>query len=341
MGNYKKVLAVIVILLILTVAVSVAAYNNWQQLKNRSGNPAIIARQAIEARDLETFKKYVDLDKLIDSAAKEILTEQINSTIAPTAYSMDELQRRYDELKPDFVNCARAAAEEYISTGKVTFPNKLTEAQKFLKKSGAASCEIKSISKPQRDGNEQIVIVMIYNPQMKFSFEVELNLETDAEINWRITDAKGFESYYSGYRSSLRRKLNSLNAPIGREMDSIFKVKSFSMKNTGGDEYGFSQTLNITIKADVKFDKPLAKVLGNVILRGKDDRESFTPFAIDMTNAAQGLQTFDVIKTLNPFIRADVDAMKHGLKKNDIHIEITEIIFADGTSLKQLDSLPD
>jgi len=337
----QKILAAIAVLLIMTVAVGVAAYHNWQQLKNRSGNPAIIARQAVEAHDLETFNKCVDLDKLIDIAAEEILTEQINSTLAPTAYSMDELQNRYDKLKPDFVSSARALAIEYILTGKTTFPKALTEAQAFLKKTGAASCEIKSVTKPQRDGNDKIVTVMIYNPHMKFSFELELMLEPVDDVNWRITAAKGFGDYYSGYRRMLRRKLDSLNAPIAREMDSIFKVKSFSLKNTGGDEYGFSQTLNVMIKADVKSDKPLAKILGNVILHDKNDRESFTPFAIDMTNAAQGLRTFNVTKTLNPFIRADVDAMKHGLRKKDIHIEITEIIFADGTNLKLLDSLPD
>ena len=138
----------------------------------------------------------------------------------------------------------------------------------------------------------------------------------------------------------LKRKLDSLNAPIVRQMDSIFKVKSFSVKNEGGDEYGFSQTLDIEIKASIQSDKPLAKIIGNVILHGKDDHESFTPFVID-TDAAQGLQTFHVTKTLNPFIRADVDAMKHGFRKNDLRIEVTEIIFADGTNLKELDSLPD
>lgn len=341
MNDTKKILAAVAVLLIIAVAVGFAAYNSWQQLKNRSGNPAVVARQAVEAHDLETFNKYVDLDKLIDTAAKEILTEQINSTLAPTAYSMDELQSRYDKLKPDFVNSARAAAEEYITTGNVTFPKNLTEAQSFFKKSGVASCEIKSITKPQREGTAQIVTVMIYNPYMKFNFEIELELEAVGENDWRITNAKGFENYYSGYRRMLRRKLDSLNAPIAREMDSIFKVKSFSIKNEGGDEYGFSQTLNIAIKADVKSDKPLAKILGNVILHGKDDHESFTPFAIDMTDSAQGLQIYNVTKTLNPFIRADVDAMKHGFKKKDIRIEVTEIIFADGTNLKQLDSLPD
>ena len=192
-------------------------------------------------------------------------------------------------------------------------------------------------------GIEDIIVVTGRNKRSiedHFDRSIELELELDAENNWQITDARGFENYYSGYRRSLRRKLNSLNAPIGRQMDEIFKVKSFMVQHEGGDEYGFSQTLNIAIKADVKSDKPLAKILGNVIL-GKGDRESFAPFAIDMSQAEQGIQIFNVTKTLNPFIRADADAMKHGFKKNDISIEVTEIIFADGTNLKLLDSLPE
>ena len=338
--NNKKILAAVAVLLLLTIAVGVGVYHNWQQLKNRSGNPAVVARQAVEARDLETFKKYVDTDALIEQAAEEILSLHINATLAPTAYSMDDLQNRYDQLKPDFVKSAQAAMEEYISTGRVIFPNNLSDAQKFLKDSGAASCEIKSISKPQKDGKDRIVTVIFYNPVMKFNFELELEIEPVDENNWRVVDAKGFESYYNSYRRALRRKLDSLNAPIGRKMDDIFKVKSFMIKNSGGDEYGFSQTLDISIKADVKSDKPIAQVVGKIIL-GKDDRESFAPFTIDMSNAAQGLQTFNVTKTLNPFVRADSDAMKHGLKKKDIHVEVTEIIFADGTSLKLLDRLPD
>ena len=312
-----------VVIMVSLIVGGIVASRVWYQKKQLSENPTILARQAVEARDLETFKRYVDLDKMIDAAAEEILTEQINSTIAPTAYSMEEVQSRYDELKLDFVKCAKAAAEEYISTGKVTFPNDPTEAQKFFKKSGVASCEIKTISKPMKRDDARIVTMMIHNPQMKFNFEVELTLEPAGEVDWRIT-----------------RKLDSLNAPIVRQMDSIFKVKSFSVKNEGGDEYGFSQTLDIEIKASIQSDKPLAKIIGNVILHGKDDHESFTPFVID-TDAAQGLQTFHVTKTLNPFIRADVDAMKHGFRKNDLRIEVTEIIFADGTNLKELDSLPD
>ena len=338
MPNPKYMLIIFLSLISLIVG-GIFASHSWRKQKQLNENPTILARQAIEAHDLETFKRYVDFDKVIDAAAEEILTEQVNSTLAPTAYSMDELQSRYEELKLDFVKCAKAAAEEYISTGKVTFPNDPTEAQKFLKKSGAASCEIKSISNPVQRDDSRFVTVMIHNPQMKFNFEVELMLEPSEEVDWRIADAKGFGDYYKGYRRMLKRKLDSLNAPIVRQMDSIFKVKSFSIKDAGGDEYGFSQMLDIEIKASIQSDKPLAQVHGNIILHGKDDQESFTPFAIDIIG--QGLQTFHVTKTLNPFIKADADAMKHGFRKNDLRIEVTELIFADGTKLKELDSLPD
>ena len=340
--NTRNFFIAIGIFLILIGVTGIGTFYNLQKLQNPALQSLNAAREAIENHDLEAFNKYVDTDALIDIAAKEILTEKINSEILPTAYSMDELNNRYENiLKPDFMKSARAALDEYILTGKATFPDNLSDAQKFLSKSCVTSCEIKDFSKPRAVGNTMIASVIFYNAQMKFSFELELELTPADGNNWRITSATGFDDYYNAYRSALRRKLNSLNAPIGYKMDEIFKVKSFSVKSEDGDEYGFSKTLDITVKADVQSDKPLSMIVGNVILVGKDGKENFSPFVIDMIGQPQGVQTFDVKKTLNPFVRADVDAMKHGLRKKDIHIEVTEIIFADGTNLKLLDQLPE
>lgn len=336
----KKFLAAGAAILIVLVALGIGISQNIEKLMNRNQSATLSARQAIEAHDVATFKKFVDTDALINQAAAEILAAQINETIAPTAYSMDALKMRYEELKPDFVNSARAAVDEYLATGKVTFPANLTDAQKFLLKSGATTCEIKSVTRPQKEGDVQFSTVIFHNTLMNFSFELELELTHDSDGNWRITSAKGFDDFYSGYRRALRRKLDSLNAPIIREMEEIFLVKGFKLKISDGDEYGFSQTLELLVTADVKSDRPLAKIVGTITL-GKGERESITPFEIDMAGQSQGVQSFNVTKTLNPFIRVDVDAMKHGIKKSDVKIMVMEVIFADGTSLKQLDELPD
>ena len=340
MNNTKKFLAAIAVLLIVIVALCFGISQNLHRMINRNLTATQAARNAIEAHDLAAFQKFVDTDALIDQAAEEILTEHINSTLAPTAYSTAALQQRYEELKPEFVTAARAALDEYITTGKVTYPANPTDAQKFLQKTDVASCEIKSITKPHPEGDAQTSTVIFYNPTLDFNFELELELEHDDDGNWRITRAKGFDGYYNGYRRALRRKLNSLNIPIVRQLDEIFKVESFRAGVTGGDEYGFSETLEVALKVDVKSDKPLAQVIGNIIL-GKGDRESYSPFVIDMTGKPQGVQNFTVTKTLNPFVRTDADAMKHGLKANELRIEVTEIIFADGTNLKQFDQLPE
>ena len=340
MNDKKKFFAAVVVVLIAIVALVFGIYHNVEQLKARNMTATAAARQAVQAHDIAEVNRHVDIDALIEQAAAEILSAQINSTMAPTAYSMDALKIRYEELKPDFIASARAAVDEYITDGKITFPENLSGVQKFFRDSGLNSCEIKSITKPHAEGNIQTSTVIIHNAKMNFDFEVELELERDGEGNWRITKADGFDGYYSGYRRALRRKLDSLNAPIAAKMDEIFVVKSFKAKMSEGDEYGFSRTLDILLKADVKSDKPLDKIIGTVTI-GKDERESVAPFVIDMVGRAQGVQSFSVTKTLNPFVRADVDAMKHGLKPNDIHVEITEIIFADGTSLKQLDELPE
>lgn len=340
--NKKKFFTALGVFLILIGVTGLGIYYNLQKFGNKPVHTLRAAREAIESRDLATFKKYVDTDAIIELAAQEILTVQINSEILPTAYSMDELQTRYEnQLKPDFMKTARAALDEYISSGAIIFPDDLSDAQKFLKKSGAASCEIKDFGAPHLVEGVMTAPVIFYNAQLKFSFELELELEPNAEVNWRITRARGFDDYYNAYRSALRRKLDSLNAPIARQMDEIFKVKSFKVKSSDGDEYGFSKTLNISLKTDIYSAKPLSKVVGNIIIVDKGGKENFTPFTIDIIGALQGVQIFDVTKTLNPFIRADADAMKHGLRKKDIHIEVTEIIFADGTNLKLLDRLPE
>jgi len=340
MNDTKKFLAAIAVVLIVIVALCIGISDNVQQIAKKNFSATTAAREAVQAHDIDEVNRYVDIDALIEQAAAEILSAQINATTAPTAYSMDALKIRYDELKPDFVTSARSAVDEYIAAGKITYPDAPTAAQKFFRDSGLGSCEIVSITRPHIEGNVQTSTVIVHNAKMNFNFELELDLEADAEGNWRVTKADGFDGYYTGYRRALRRKLDSLNAPIAAQMDEIFVVQSFKARVTDGDEYGFSRTLELLLKADVKSDKPLDKIIGTVSI-GKDERESIAPFVIDMTDRAQGVQSIAVTKTLNPFVRADVDAMKHGLNPNDIRIEVTEIIFADGTELKQLDRLPE
>ena len=336
----KKFLLIIFLLIIL-VALGIGSFRAYNQLKNMPIKSMTNIQDTIDQRDVENFYKLVDVDNVLNTAAEEILTAQINAEINSTAYSMQEVANIYEQRKPEFISASKSAVNDYITGGKVNFQNNLTPTQKWLKDSEINSCVIKNISKPKVKDNSATSKVEFYNQSLLFSFEINFALEKIDNDTWKIVGATGFENYLAGLNRALKKKLERINAPVRNEMKDIFAVKGFDAKVVEGDEYGFSRTMKVAIKADVKSEKNLSKIIGKIIIVGKDGDEGVTPFEIDMAYKPKGLQTFNVDKVLNPFVKQDAEAMKHGLKKSAIHIEITEVDFMDGTTLKQFDELPE
>ena len=335
----KKFL-LIFIPIILLIALGVGAFRAYRQIQTTPSSSIKMIRDAISSHDAVTFNNLFDVDAVLNMAAEEILTAQINSEINSTTYSAQDLANVYETKKADFLPSAKNAIENYVSSGKINFPDNPTPTQKWLKDSEVVHCSIKNISKVVVNDGKARTEIEFYNSDLRFSFELKVTLEKIDEKNWRVIEVKGFDNYLAGLNRALKKKLESLNAPIREEISDVFVIKGFDAKVVEGDEYGFSKTMKLTIKADVKTQKPLAKIIGQIIIEGRNGSEGITPFEIDMAYKPTGVQNFTVDKILNPFVREDADAMKHGLRKSDLHIEITEVVYRDGSTLKQLDELP-
>ena len=334
----KKILLILIPIL-LAAAVGIGAFIAFAQSDGKSKNPLKNIRQTISKHDTANFYKLVDVDAVLENAAEEILSAQINSNVDALAYSTQDFVAQYENLKPDFKQSAQIYLDEYIKTGEINFPQNLTPAQKFFKDSAVDTCAIKSFSKLKVEGNQAHSTVDFYNVGMNFYFALELTLEK-VDKSWKVTGVKGFDSYFENYNRALKKKLENLNAPIRADIKDIAKVKGFSASVTEGDEYGFSKTLKITFKANINSDKPLSRIVGNILIDGKDGRVGVTPFSIDVIEGVQDDQLFNIDKVLNPFVREDADVMRHGLRKNNLHIEITQIEFLDGSTLKEFSELP-
>ena len=335
----KKILLILIPTFI-ALAVGIGAFIAVTNSEGRAKNPIKNLRQIISKHDKENFYKFVDVDKILDSAAKEILTAQINSNVDVMAYSTQNYFDTYENLKPDFINSAKNYLDEYLATGKIIYQEPLTPAQKFFKSSAVDSCTIKNFSKLKVEGNEANAKINFYNEKLNFYFEINLTLEK-VDKKWKIVDATGFENFFNDYKHATKKSLEKLNAPIRDKIKEICTLKGFAATVSEGDEYGFSMTLNLTIRADIQSDKKISRISGNIIIEGKDDREGLTPFSVDMIDRENGVQDFNVEKVLNPFVREDAEVMRHGLRRNNLHIEIKQIDFVDGTTLKEFDELPE
>lgn len=338
----KKILIIAVpLVLVAVVAMGVGSWQAMQKVQTLPSYSIKIIREAAENHDAETFYRLVDAEKIFEVAAEEILTAKINDELNSMIYSTLELSNTYENLREEFIDAEKIALAEYLSSGKINFPADSNEMQDWLKKSGVDSCIINNYSRANISDGAAYSTINFHNAAMNFDFEIEVTLQKLSENEWRIIDAKGFEGYYLGVKRALQIKLESLNAPIKNKIAETFIVKKFSTEVTEGDEYGFSKTLKILLDADFFTEKPVEKIVGRVIIDGRDGNAGITPFALEVADAENGLQTFEIDKILNPFVRQDSDVMKHGLRKSALHIEITEIDYLDGTILKELDRLPE
>lgn len=335
----KKFLLVF-IPIVLLIALGVGSFRAYKSIQTTPTSSIKIIRDAISAHDATTFNSLFNVDSVLNNAAEEILTAKINSEVNSTTYSAQDLANIYETRKADFLTSAKAAVENYVANGKINFPDNLTPTQKWLKDSEVTRCAIKNVSKAVVNEGKAKTKIEFYNSDLRFNFELEVILEKIDNKNWRVIEVHGFENYLSGLNRALKKKLESLNAPIREKISDVFVLKGFDAKVVEGDEYGFSKTMKLVVKADVKTEKPLSKIVGRIIIEGRNGTEGITPFEIDMAYKPTGVQTFTVDKVLNPFVREDADAMKHGLRKSDLHVEITEVVYRDGTTLKQLDELP-
>ncbi len=336
----KTLMIAIPLVLIVLVAVGVGSYNAMQKVQTLPGNSIKIIREAVNKHDAETVNRLVDIDSILNTAAEEIITEYINDNTNSMTYSTQEISNRYQNLKSEFIDATKIAAAHYLKSGHTNFPAD-TKLDEWLRKSGVDSCVIKTYSKPVISDGVAKADVNFHNEKLKFNFELEITMRRLNENEWQIVAAKGFDSYYNAVERALKIQLESLNIPIKDQIAETFAFKTFKAVVTEGDEYGFSKTLKLTLDADISSKKPLDKIIGRVIIDGRDGRAGITPFEIDMTDKLQGQQEIEINKILNPFVKQDSDVMRHGLKKSAIHIEVTEIVYLDGTRLKQIDELPE
>ena len=338
----KKVIIILVpFIMVSLLAGTLGAYTYYKKLPAYSMK---IIRTSIPNHDWETFSTYVDVDAIVEAAAGELLDEKMAKMEKDTgAYSMNQLSDAYEnQVKPEFIKTVRKAFEDYLSYGKLKLPDgkELSDTERMLKRGQINSMQIASITKPSVTEGGGTVGIEFINSELKTSFELKAKIVQQEDGMWKITEVTGWDQYEKAVNRAYKAKLDSLNGPIQRKMQDIVNIKSISGEISPRDEYGFSETLRMNVKVDIKSDQPLYSIKGRINIDVAGGEDTYAPFEIDMNYKPTGAQTIVVDKVLNPFVRSDVKIMRNGLRKSDFHGEITGITYRDGTKLETLTELP-
>lgn len=329
----KKYLILIPIFLVVVVGAGI--FGAMQVQKSKPSYSIDHIRGAISNHDYATFSSFVDVDKIINHAADEILMQQLAEDEVTT--SMQELKSRFEnQMKPEFIEAVKRATEEYVSTGRVSIPSNPNPTEKIIQQANVDSIHISRFGIQQADSGSAIARIVFADDELQTFFDLDAKLEKSGD-GWHITDVDGWKKCVADYKLALKYKLDRLNEPIRDQIKNSVEIKIASAKIGEGDEYGFSKDLTFDLKIKTLTNAPIEVVRGRVVIDVTDQPDVYAPFEIYNPS---GEQTIKITKVLSPFVKSEVTIMHHGIHSSDLSLETTQIVFADGSSLKLMEEIP-
>ena len=329
----KKYLILIPIFLVVVVGAGI--FGAMQVQKTKPSYSIDHIRNSIANHDYAAFSSYVDVDKIINHAADEILMQQLAEDEVTT--SMQELKSRFEnQMKPEFIDVIKRATEEYVSTGRVSIPANPNSTEKILKQANIDTIHINRFGIQQADSGSAIARIVFADDDLQTFFDLDAKLEKSGD-GWHITDVDGWKKCVADYKLAIKYKLDRLNDPIRDQMKSAVEIKISSVKIDEGDEYGFSKNLHFDLKVRTQTNAPIETVRGRVVIDVADQPDVYAPFEIYRPT---GEQTIGINKVLSPFVKSEVEIMRKGIHSSDLSLEILQIDFSDGTSLQLLEEIP-
>ncbi len=192
----KIILAAVILLLI-------AAIGGYSYVRIHTHTPEYAleqTEQAIESHDLEAFRKYVDVEHLVDHSFDGLMAGLLD-----TGGGISEEARTAAEdvvlmMKAPILSSFHDAIEQYVSTGAWE-PETADEASKLdasdlLARSGLYKTELRQWGdiQPGEDENHAIVDIHVYQQEAGSEFVFKALMVKEEDI-WRITEIQNFRDF--------------------------------------------------------------------------------------------------------------------------------------------------
>jgi hypothetical protein len=304
-----------------------------------------IIKTSIQKHDWETFSKHVDSDQLLSSAYDGFvgyaLDKANDDTIKAFAGSFIVM------MKPGVVKEMNNNLKRYVETGDAQgnheSKDKAVEAADNLKKqTNFDRDEYKGIAYTKKNDNIAVVGLKIYDKQLTKEFIVDLKMRELSDGTWQVIEWSNAKECLEETDKAKEEKLAELNGPLQEKIDGAIAVQTSSGRIMAGDPFGISKKFNVSVNMDIKSDRAVSQIKGEIKVMDADNKELMKQ-AIN-TNL-EGASHKNITKVfsldLNPFMGNTKKILQANLKDLKIVCKITELEFADGDKVELLTQLPE
>ncbi len=220
----KKGGSILIKILVLIIVIAAAGYGfysmYWVKTPAYSVNEI---RVAVKNKDLKTFEKYVNMDKICDKAFDDLIAAQ--GKISGDSFTRNTfIMGIINNLKPGFVSMMKSITYSAIAgdTKKEADDNKgghdigAQLAKSFEKKHNLQDIKIKDISvKEQKDGKAKAVLTL-YSGDLNKDFDLIINMTQLPDGSWQADEIDNLQDVIVDFEQAgkeAKAQIPAANAP--------------------------------------------------------------------------------------------------------------------------------
>lgn len=304
-----------------------------------------LLRDAVQKHDVDQVEAYVDWDTLLPKAFDDSLAAYENVSgekLADNPLAMGFVQA----MKPQVVSAMKQGFTTLIRGDQEKDASKASQADQMTywmtKNIVHNPVTVKDVSTISKEGREALVAVKLQDKKLEGEYTVKLKMAEKDDGKWRIKETSNLADVLQTVDQLTKDKLAKLNAPIREQIDQAVTVDKHSMK-LYSDRNPFFENKWIRYFATVTnhTDKDIVYYKMDFVIKDQDgkilrDKRYYYDRPIK-ANKGTSISTKD---ELNPFISSE-EKLSKGLGGKTLDAAITEIRYADGTSIKLLTEIPD
>lgn len=294
-------------------------------------------RKAIKSRDMVSFERYVDVDRLVDGLVDQVwAVNRLKRNAADKKDLLTELMD--DELlsvsREQVADAARCQLVGYVESGRFKRDKAGSDcerAEQFLSKiwneaiAGYATFrEIEYVQK-QNGGLARVGLSVEFDNSDR-GFVLDLLMKDRGEY-WQVTSLNNFPEF-------VRELIELRNARVREEMNQTLVLANIDKSATNG-LWGIGKKVIIELKLENQGRKQIALCSVDVVCKSSDGKEldSFTVTSsrgISPGNAGKGFWYKDINS-----LSSD-DRMLYETEQSDLRIDasVKSILFADKSRLE-------
>ena len=308
-----------------------------------------IIRESIQAHDVVTFEKHVDMDALLTRAFDDVVGASLEEDESIGDFSKSFAKGFAQVIKQPLVMSMKDAIKQFVEKGTVDEVAKETpkqEKQQFSpkelsKKTGASSSEYRGIAYSKKDGNIAVVGIKTYDKQIDKELIIELKMNALEDGTWRVSEISNLKEYMSKLTTYRREKLAELNKPTEEAIKSIISIGNISSRVASGDRWGFSRKLFVTVPVSFPGGEKPSSVHGTLTVRDSSGK-------LLLSNAITAQNSGNNNNQANIYYSFDLNQFMDGHKviinqpqSIKIDVVLDQVKRADGTELKLFKQMPE